>query len=74
MRLTKKGQVTIPAHIRERLGIKPGSEIEFMEQDGKVYLMKKQNQIKMKRFRKFRGIATVKLTSNEIMNLTRGKE
>ena len=34
MRVTEKGQVTIPKEIRDRLGIGPGSEIDFVE-DGK---------------------------------------
>jgi len=29
MRITSKGQVTIPQHIRERLGLLPHSEVEF---------------------------------------------
>lgn len=30
MRVTEKGQVTIPKEIRDRLGIVPGSEVEFV--------------------------------------------
>ncbi|ODT07503.1 MAG: sporulation regulator [Mesorhizobium sp. SCN 65-20] len=30
MRVTTKGQVTIPKEIRDRLGIEPGSEVEFV--------------------------------------------
>ena len=29
MRVTSKGQVTIPQHIREQLGMQPGSEVRF---------------------------------------------
>ena len=35
MRITSKGQVTIPADIRERAGLLPHTEVEF-EFDGKV--------------------------------------
>lgn len=73
MRVTKKGQVTIPSHIREKLGIMPESEVEFQEENGRVYLRKKQKGRKSKRFRKFRGVATVKMTTDEIMALTRGE-
>lgn len=38
MRITSKGQVTIPKSIRERLGVKPGDEVEFVEVDGQVKL------------------------------------
>jgi AbrB family looped-hinge helix DNA binding protein len=33
MRVTSKGQVTIPRDVRRRLGIEPGSEVDF-EVDG----------------------------------------
>jgi len=40
MRVTEKGQVTIPKSIRERLGIGPGSEVEFVERDSVIVLEK----------------------------------
>jgi AbrB family looped-hinge helix DNA binding protein len=39
MRVTSKGQVTIPKPIRDHLGIKPGSEVEFVEEAGVVRLV-----------------------------------
>ncbi|RJG43696.1 AbrB/MazE/SpoVT family DNA-binding domain-containing protein [Mesorhizobium sp. DCY119] len=41
MRVTTKGQVTIPKEIRDRLGIEPGSEVEFVERDSAVFLEKR---------------------------------
>ena len=32
--LTSKGQVTVPADVRERLGLESGDRIEFVEIDG----------------------------------------
>jgi AbrB family looped-hinge helix DNA binding protein len=73
MRVTTKGQITIPQHIREKLGITPASEIDFIEEKGRVYLVKKTGEdITTRKFRKMRGIATVKMTTDEIMELTRG--
>ena len=73
MRVTTKGQVTIPQDIREKLGITPHSEIEFCEENGRVYLIKKSDGLsRANRFRRFRGIATVKMSTDEIMSLTRG--
>jgi AbrB family looped-hinge helix DNA binding protein len=75
MRVTIKGQVTIPEHIREKLGIRPQSEVDFIEERGRVYLVKKVNKTpRQNRFRRFRGIATVKMTTDEIMALTRGEK
>ena len=40
MRVTEKGQVTIPKEIRDRLGIKPGSDVEFVVAEKGVMLIK----------------------------------
>lgn len=75
MKVTVKGQVTIPQQIRERLGITPNSEVDFIEEDGRVYLKKKALRTPLpNRFRRFRGAATVKMTTDEILSLTRGEE
>ena len=34
MRVTSKGQVTIPKHIRQRTGILPGTSVAFTEKNG----------------------------------------
>lgn len=39
MRVTAKGQVTIPKPIRDRLGIGPGSEVDFVTTDDGVHLV-----------------------------------
>ena len=73
MRVTTKGQVTIPQHIREKLGIIPATEVEFVEEKDRVYLVKKQGATASgKRFQRLRGMATVRMTTDEIMSLTRG--
>jgi len=73
MRVTTKGQVTIPQHIREKLGITPHTEVDFVEVEGKVYLVKNaEKSEKTNRFNRYRGVATVKMTTAEIMALTRG--
>ena len=72
MRVTSKGQVTIPQHIRVKLNIAPATEVEFIEDHGRICLVKKKDDNASKqRFRKLRGIATIKMSTNEIMNLTR---
>ncbi len=73
MRVTVKGQVTIPRHIREKLRITPNSEVDFIEEKGRVYLNRKTTPSpESSPFRRFRGAATVKMSTDEIMALTRG--
>jgi len=75
MRVTTKGQVTIPQEIREKLGITPATEVDFVEEGGRVYLLKrKENAASTRKFARLRGVATVKMTTEEIMALTRGEE
>ena len=75
MRVTTKGQVTIPQEIREKLGITPFVEVDFIEEKNRVYLVKRKGrQKKSYRFNKLRGVANVKMTTDEIMALTRGKK
>ncbi len=73
MRVTTKGQVTIPRNIRERLGIMPETEIDFQEDNGRFYIVKTTEPKVTHKFRKLRGIATAKMTTDQILNLTREK-
>ena len=75
MKVTVKGQVTIPLNIREKLGITPSTEVDFLEEGDRVFLAKRKSKASATRkFRKLRGVATVKMTTEEIMNLTRTDE
>ena len=83
MKVTTKGQVTIPQAVRERLGILPGAEVEF-EVEGKAAKMRPvrnacngaahvSKRLKGRRMvERLRGRATVPMTTDEIMALTRG--
>jgi len=71
MRVTTKGQVTIPKNVREELGIIPETEIDFREDNGKFYIVKVNKPKTTKQFKTLRGIATAKMSTDEIMNLTR---
>lgn len=72
MRVTTKGQVTIPQHVREKFGITPATEIDFVEEDERVYIMKRKSTVSQrKRFSRLRGVATVQMTTDEILALTR---
>ena len=71
MRVTIKGQVTIPRRIREILGIAPETDIDFVEEDGRFYIVKTSGNKTTKKFTRLRGIATAKMSTDEIMRLTR---
>jgi antitoxin PrlF len=74
VRVTRKGQVTIPKPVRDRLGINPGTQVDFeLADDGRAFLRRVGKRIaKPSRFERIRGTATSGLTTDEIMALTRG--
>ena len=49
MRLTSKGQVTIPLEIRRQLGLEPGTHVEFDVVAGTVRMRKADNRIAERR-------------------------
>jgi len=75
MKVTTKGQVTIPQEIRERLGIHPGADVEFTVEGNVVKVVPvRRGQARGKRIvERLRGRATVRMTTDEIMALTRGR-
>ena len=75
MRITSKGQVTIPVEIRERAGLLPHTEVEF-EFDGKsVRIMRAKARNKESRGARvvahLRGRGDVAMSTDTIMALTR---
>lgn len=76
MRITSKGQVTIPLDIREELDLSPSSEIEFVREQGRVFIRKRKPGIARGRnlVRRMRGRATARMSTEEIMRLTRGSD
>jgi AbrB family looped-hinge helix DNA binding protein len=77
MRITSKGQVTIPAEIREQAGLLPHTEVDF-QYDGKtVRLIRSKKSRKNGRGARLvahlRGRGDVDMTTDAIMALTRGE-
>ena len=74
MRITSKGQVTIPAEIRERAGLLPETEVEF-EFDGEVVRIVRATAKKDGRGARLvahlRGRGDVAMSTDAIMALTR---
>ncbi len=75
MRLTAKGQVTIPIQIREQLGLLPGMAVEFGVDGDAVRITKAaEGQDRGRRIvEALRGRGDVAMTTDEIMALTRGE-
>jgi AbrB family looped-hinge helix DNA binding protein len=72
--MTTKGQVTIPRRLRDHLGLKPGSDVDFeLAGDGRVFL-KTRTRAPESRFAQLRGSAKTGLTTDELMALTRGED
>ena len=78
MRITTKGQVTIPQEIRDELGLLPNTEVIFDIVDGEARLRKARRGGKLSRgdgvVARLRSVRpSNKLTTDEIMALMRGK-
>lgn len=73
MKITTKGQVTIPQEIRERLGLLPHTEVDF-EVRGDVVVLRKADDPRRGRrtVEHLRGRGTVRMSTDEILSLTRG--
>ena len=74
MRITSKGQVTIPQEIRLRLGLQPETEVEFDVVGNTVRMRKVEGRPGRGRgiVDRLRGRATARLTTDQILALTRG--
>ncbi|MDZ4370320.1 MAG: AbrB/MazE/SpoVT family DNA-binding domain-containing protein [Phenylobacterium sp.] len=78
MRITSKGQVTIPVDIRERAGLLPNTEVEFSYDGSRVELIAVAPLKGPSRGRRIverlRGRGDGELTTDQIMAMTRGEE
>lgn len=78
MTLTTKGQVTIPLHIREKLGLLPGTRVVFDVVGNSVRIRKAVQQgrgaVLIERMRAVaRRAGRPRMTTDQIMALTRGE-
>jgi AbrB family looped-hinge helix DNA binding protein len=75
VRLTDKGQVTIPIAIREKLGLRPGDEIDFVVEGDGVRIVRSVHSPRRGRriVANLRGRGDVPMSTAEIMALTRGE-
>lgn len=78
MRITTKGQVTIPQDVRERTGLLPHTEVEFIVEADGVRIVKAPSAKRPTRGAMVvealrRSAGKVTMTTDEIMALTRGE-
>jgi AbrB family looped-hinge helix DNA binding protein len=79
MVLNSKGQVTIPAHLRTKYGLHAGDEIEVVEADGALRIVRTEGAGSrgQRLVRRLRGTATspdvAGMSTDEIMALLRGE-
>ena len=77
MRITGKGQVTIPQEIREQCGLLPHTEVRFVVEDGRVMIEKDAPECSrgregLERLRRAR--LRTRLSTDALLDLTRGDE
>jgi antitoxin PrlF len=74
MRVSEKGQVTIPKELRDELGIASGTEVVFERADDTIVIRKVVGASRgQKLVDRLRGRGDVAMTTDEIMALTRGE-
>jgi AbrB family looped-hinge helix DNA binding protein len=75
MRITSKGQVTIPLAIRKRAGLLPDTEVEFEVKGDTVVLRRAARAPRRGKrlLQALRGRGTTRMSTDEIMALTRGQ-
>jgi AbrB family looped-hinge helix DNA binding protein len=78
VKITSKGQVTIPKEIRDGFGFMPGTEVEFIEDEGEIRIRKvagggNRGKEIVDHLRRASG-GTNRLTTEEIMRMTRGED
>ncbi len=71
VRVTQKGQVTIPLEVRRALGIAPGTEVRFELDDGTARLVPDRERA-AEEIARIRGAGDIELSTDAILALTRG--
>jgi len=71
VRITCKGQITIPKEIRDRFGFLPGTEVEIVANASSVEIVKLAPVRGEALVRRLRGRAGAGMSTDEILALTR---
>jgi AbrB family looped-hinge helix DNA binding protein len=75
VKVTSRGRITIPQAVREQLGLLPGTEVEFVVEGDTARIRAVRTDRGRSRaiVQRLRGQAKVRMTTDEIMMLTRGE-
>lgn len=75
MRMNSKGQVTIPAELREAFGLRPGDEVDVISDGATLRIVRRTGASTHgeRVVRRMRGSATSGMSTDEIMELLRGE-
>jgi AbrB family looped-hinge helix DNA binding protein len=83
MRVSEKGQITIPKYLRERAGIAPNSEVTVDFDGGRLIIAaadrqaEKANRARLERFmqalRKLEGTGDQSINADQLMQITRDR-
>ncbi len=78
MRITSKGQVTIPKQIRDELGLLPGTEVEFVRDGKRIEVRRleggRSRGDEIVEHLRNAGGGDIPMSTEEIMRLTRGED
>lgn len=75
MRLNSKGQVTIPAHLRERYGLHEGDDVDVMADGDTLRIVRAQASVSHgeRLVRRMRGRATTAMSTDQLLGLLRAE-
>jgi AbrB family looped-hinge helix DNA binding protein len=74
MKVTSKGQVTIPKYLRAKTGMLPGTEVDLFSEGDRVCIQRVPNSGRGEQLlERMRGRGNLRMSTDEIMALTRGE-
>jgi AbrB family looped-hinge helix DNA binding protein len=75
MRVNSKGQVTIPAHLREKHGIHEGDEVDVIDDGNTLSIVPAEASMTrgQRLSARMRGRATTAMSTDELLGLLRGE-
>ena len=73
MKISERGQITVPKKFRDRFGLRPETEIELVEMNHQLVLRKKSRHLPLDALRGILRKQGSAKTTDEILESTRGR-